>query len=84
MDQQPKLAPRAEPLHDPSRTGSTAACDLDRVAAAWQAGWHCCRNPFCTVSMFILLALSVVCVRFGSLPWIAAMFNGINPLSSLW
>src|ERR1700757_5445533 len=30
-------------------------------------------------SAFILLALSVVYVRFGSLPWIAAMFNGLKP-----
>jgi chromate transporter len=30
--------------------------------------------------MFILLALSVVYVRFGSLPWIAAMFNGLKPV----
>jgi chromate transporter len=29
--------------------------------------------------MFFLLALSVVYVRFGSLPWIAAMFNGLKP-----
>jgi chromate transporter len=28
--------------------------------------------------MFVLLALSVVYVRFGSLPWIAAMFNGLK------
>ncbi len=31
---------------------------------------------FVLPSMFILLALSVVYVRFGSLPWIAAVFNG--------
>src|ERR1700747_828355 len=31
-------------------------------------------------SMFVLLALSVVYVRFGSLPWIAAMFNGLKPV----
>jgi chromate transporter len=30
--------------------------------------------------MFILLALSLVYVRFGSLPWIAAMFNGLKPV----
>ena len=35
---------------------------------------------FVLPSMFILLALSVVYVRFGSLPWIAAMFNGIKPV----
>ena len=34
---------------------------------------------FVLPSMFILLALSVVYVRFGSLPWIAAMFNGLKP-----
>jgi len=31
-------------------------------------------------SMFVLLTLSVVYVRFGSLPWIAAMFNGLKPV----
>jgi chromate transporter len=35
---------------------------------------------FVMPSMFILLALSVVYVRFGSLPWIAAMFNGLKPV----
>jgi chromate transporter len=30
--------------------------------------------------MFVLLALSVIYVRFGSLPWIAAMFNGLKPV----
>jgi chromate transporter len=35
---------------------------------------------FVLPSMFILLALSVVYVRFGSLPWIAAMFNGLKPI----
>jgi chromate transporter len=30
--------------------------------------------------MFILMSLSVVYVRFGSLPWIAAMFNGLKPV----
>jgi chromate transporter len=34
---------------------------------------------FVLPSMFILLALSVVYVRFGSLPWITAMFNGLKP-----
>jgi chromate transporter len=34
---------------------------------------------FLLPSTFILLALSVVYVRFGSLPWIAAMFNGLKP-----
>jgi chromate transporter len=34
---------------------------------------------FVLPSMFFLLALSVVYVRFGSLPWIAAMFNGLKP-----
>jgi chromate transporter len=29
--------------------------------------------------MFVLLALSVIYVRFGNLPWIAAMFNGLKP-----
>jgi len=35
---------------------------------------------FVLPSMFILLALSVVYVRFGSLPWIAALFNGLKPV----
>jgi chromate transporter len=35
---------------------------------------------FVLPSMFILLALSVVYVRFGSLPWIAAMFSGLKPV----
>src|SRR5467141_1184183 len=35
---------------------------------------------FVLPSMFILLALSVVYVRFGRLPWIAAMFNGLKPV----
>jgi len=30
--------------------------------------------------MFIPLALSVVYVRLGSLPWIAAMFDGLKPV----
>ena len=35
---------------------------------------------FVLPSMFILLALSAVYVRFGTLPWIAAMFNGLKPV----
>jgi chromate transporter len=35
---------------------------------------------FVLPSMFVLLALSVVYVRFGNLPWIAAMFNGLKPV----
>jgi chromate transporter len=35
---------------------------------------------FVLPSMFVLLALSVVYVRFGRLPWIAAMFNGLKPV----
>jgi chromate transporter len=34
---------------------------------------------FVLPSVFVLLALSVIYVRFGSLPWIAAMFNGLKP-----
>jgi chromate transporter len=34
---------------------------------------------FVLPSMFFLLALSVVYVRFGSLPWIVALFNGLRP-----
>jgi chromate transporter len=34
---------------------------------------------FVLPSMFVLLALSVVYTRFGSLPWIAAMFSGLRP-----
>jgi chromate transporter len=35
---------------------------------------------FVLPSMFILLALSVVYVRFGNLPWIAAIFDGLKPV----
>ena len=35
---------------------------------------------FVLPSMFVLLALSVVYVRFGSLPWTAAMFNALKPI----
>jgi chromate transporter len=35
---------------------------------------------FVLPSMFVLLALSVIYVRFGSLPWIAAVFNGLKPV----
>ncbi len=34
---------------------------------------------FVLPSMFVLLALSVMYVRFGNLPLIAAMFNGLKP-----
>ncbi len=34
---------------------------------------------FVLPSMFVLLALSVIYVRFGNLPWITAMFNGLKP-----
>ena len=34
---------------------------------------------FVLPSMFVLLALSIVYVRFGSQPWIAAIFNGLKP-----
>ena len=34
---------------------------------------------FVLPSMFVLLALSMIYVRFGNLPWIAAMFNGLKP-----
>lgn len=34
---------------------------------------------FVLPSMFVLLALSLIYVRFGRLPWIAAMFNGLKP-----
>lgn len=34
---------------------------------------------FVLPSMFVLLALSVIYVRFGSLPWIAAMLSGLRP-----
>jgi chromate transporter len=34
---------------------------------------------FVLPSMFFLLALSVVYVRFGNLPWIVALFNGLRP-----
>src|SRR4029077_18428784 len=35
---------------------------------------------FVVPSMFILLALSVVYVSFGNLPWIAAIFDGLKPV----
>ena len=34
---------------------------------------------FVLPSMLLLLALSIVYARFGSLPWIAAMFSGLRP-----
>jgi chromate transporter len=34
---------------------------------------------FVLPSMFVLLALSLIYVKFGSLPWIAAMLNGLKP-----
>src|SRR5580692_9270501 len=34
---------------------------------------------FVLPSMFVLLALSMVYVKFGNLPWIASMFNGLKP-----
>jgi chromate transporter len=35
---------------------------------------------FVLPSLFVLLALSVIYVRLGSLPWIAAMFSGSKPV----
>jgi chromate transporter len=34
---------------------------------------------FVLPSMSVLLALSMVYVRFGNMPWIIAMFNGLKP-----
>jgi chromate transporter len=34
---------------------------------------------FVLPSMFVLLVLSVIYVRYGNLPWIASMFNGLKP-----
>jgi chromate transporter len=34
---------------------------------------------FILPSMFVLLVLSIIYVRFGNLPWIAAMFGGLKP-----
>jgi chromate transporter len=34
---------------------------------------------FVLPSMFVLLAISLIYVKFGNLPWIAAMFNGLKP-----
>jgi chromate transporter len=34
---------------------------------------------FVLPSMFVLLALSLIYVKFGNLPWIAAMLNGLKP-----
>jgi chromate transporter len=38
---------------------------------------------FVLPSMFILLALSLVYARFGSRPWIDAMFNGLKPVVAI-
>jgi chromate transporter len=35
---------------------------------------------FVLPSLFVLQALSVIYVRLGNLPWIAAMFNGLKPV----
>src|SRR6201998_2778317 len=35
---------------------------------------------FVLPSMLVLLALSVIYAKFGNLPWIAAMFNGLKPV----
>ena len=34
---------------------------------------------FVLPSMFVLLALSLIYVKFGNLPWIIALFNGLKP-----
>jgi chromate transporter len=34
---------------------------------------------FVLPSMFVLLALSLIYVKFGNLPWVAAMFNRLKP-----
>jgi chromate transporter len=34
---------------------------------------------FVVPSMFVLLALSLIYVRLGNMPWIAAMFDGLKP-----
>jgi len=34
---------------------------------------------FVLPSMFILLGLSLIYVKWGNLPWVAAMFNGLKP-----
>ena len=34
---------------------------------------------FVLPSIFVLLALSLIYVKFGNLPWIAAIFNGLKP-----
>jgi chromate transporter len=34
---------------------------------------------FVLPSMFVLLSLSIVYVKFGNLPWIGAMFSGLKP-----
>jgi chromate transporter len=33
---------------------------------------------FVLPSMFVLLALSIAYVQFGTLPWVAAMFSGLK------
>src|SRR5215467_3298908 len=44
-------------------------------------GWrlHGKRGGVVAGTLFVLPALSVIYVRFGNLPWIAAMFNGLKP-----
>ena len=34
---------------------------------------------FVLPSMFVLLGLSLIYVKYGNLPWVAAMFNGLKP-----
>jgi len=76
VDQQWELPPCPEPLHDapgPKHNSlrSTSAGNCTANGAAIVAG-----TLFVLPSLFVLLALSVIYVRLGSLPWIAAVFNG--------
>jgi len=48
------------------------------LETARQTGGIVAGTLFVLPSLFVLLALSVIYVRLGSLPWIAAMFNGLK------
>jgi chromate transporter len=49
------------------------------IYIGWKKGGLVAGTLFVLPSMFVLLALSVIYVRFGKLPWIIAMFNGLKP-----
>jgi len=51
--------------------------DLYRWKLHGKRGGIVAGTLFVLPSMFVLLALSIVYVQFGTLPWIAAMFSGL-------